>query len=51
MFHLPCNFSHVIYTYGLGSLGQALRASVLRIEQYVRNVEDKLADGSIVVKK
>lgn len=29
----------------------ALRASVLRIEQYVRGVEDKLADGSVVVKK
>ena len=30
---------------------QALRASVLRVEQYVRSVEDKLADGSVVVKK
>ncbi|KAF8455469.1 hypothetical protein BGX38DRAFT_1166868 [Terfezia claveryi] len=29
----------------------ALRASVLRIEQYVRGVEDKLADGSVIVKK
>jgi len=29
----------------------ALRASVLRIEQYVRSVEDKLADGSVAVKK
>lgn len=30
---------------------KALRASVLRIEQYVRGVEDKLADGSVIVKK
>ncbi|RPB20127.1 hypothetical protein L211DRAFT_792868, partial [Terfezia boudieri ATCC MYA-4762] len=29
----------------------ALRASVLRIEQYVRGVEDKLADGSVIIKK